>query len=72
MVPTIVGWRCNRLPVFPGTSHFEFRADRVCDVHFPSIRCIERFEKLSIYQREKVAFLGLHDPDTRTLAPYEL
>ena len=72
LVPDIAGWRRNRLPVLPETTYFELAPDWVCEVHSPSTRRIDRFEKLSIYQREKVAYLWFVDPDTRGLEAYEL
>ena len=72
LVPDVVGWRRERMPVFPSTAYFDLRPDWVCEVLSPSTRRNDRILKTRIYAEHEVPWLWLVDPLARTLEVLEL
>ena len=72
VVPDIAGWRRERMLELPATAYFELPPDWICEVHSPSTRRIDRFEKLAIYRGNCIPDLWFVDPDTYGLEAYKL
>ena len=73
LVPDIVGWRRERMPVIsPNLAYIELTPDWVCEVLSPSTRKLDLGGKRAVYARECVGFLWLVDPDARSLEVFEL
>ena len=67
LVPDLAGWRRERMPKLPETAWFETVPDWVCEVLSPSTGLVDRTRKLRIYGEQKVPWLWLVDPSTRTV-----
>ena len=72
LVPDWVGWRRDRMPVFPNAPYFTQAPDWVCEVVSSSTGRIDRSRKMRIYAREGVSHLWFVDPLARTLEIYRL
>ena len=72
VVPDIAGWRRERMADLPETSYIDLAPDWICEVHSPSTRRIDRFEKWEIYRVAGVPYLWFVDPDVRGLEAFEL
>ena len=72
IVPDMVGWRRERMPVLPNVAAFKQVPDWVCEVVSPSTGRIDRGRKMRIYAREGLAHLWIVDPIVRTLEVYRL
>lgn len=62
LVPDLVGWRRERLPVVPPAAYLTLAPDWVCEILSPSTERLDRGAKLRIYARERVAHAWLIDP----------
>jgi Uma2 family endonuclease len=56
----------------PRCASLEVAPDWVCEIISPSTERIDRGLKLRIYARERVSYLWLVNPDTRTLEVFRL
>lgn len=72
LVPDLVGWRRERMPVLPNVAYCEQAPDWVCEVVSPTTARLDRVRKMPIYAREQVGYLWLVDPLLRTLEVYRL
>jgi Uma2 family endonuclease len=72
LVPDIAGWRRERMPKIPDVAFFTLAPDWVCEILSDSTRATDRFEKMTIYARERVAHVWLVDPGARTLEVFRL
>ena len=72
-VPDVVGWRRERLPVFPKDDAFATLApDWVCEVLSPSTRTFDLTTKRAAYAAHGVEHLWLIDPEALTLEAFRL
>jgi Uma2 family endonuclease len=68
VVPDLVGWRCERMPVLTADEpYFTLVPDWICEVLSPWTAKLDRAEKLPIYARAEVRHAWLVDPVLRTL-----
>jgi Uma2 family endonuclease len=67
LVPDIVGWQRERMPVMPDVAAFELAPDWICEVLSASTAGLDRAEKLPIYARHGVSHAWLVDPVAQTL-----
>jgi Uma2 family endonuclease len=72
VVPDVVGWRRDRMPVMPNTPAFQDAPDWICEVVSISTATVDRGRKMRIYARAGVHHLWIVDPILRTLEVYEL
>jgi len=72
VVPDIAGWRVERMPELPETSHFALVPDWVCEVLSKSTERIDRDEKLPYYAKHGVRHVWLVDPIDKHLEVYAL
>lgn len=72
LVPDVVGWRRERLPVVPDDAYFTLAPDWVCEILSPSTRKIDLGPKRDIYAREGVPHLWLVDPNAHSLEAFAL
>src|SRR5262245_12419222 len=74
LVPDLAGWRRSRMPKLPapGEPFITLAPDWVCEMLSPSTARIDRVRKLRIYAREKVGYVWLVDPLSRTLEVFRL
>jgi Uma2 family endonuclease len=72
LVPDLAGWRRERMPELPDVAASALAPDWICEVVSPSTERLDRAKKMQVYAREKVAFLWLLNPRTRTLEVYRL
>jgi Uma2 family endonuclease len=72
LLPDLVGWRLERMPVVPDTAFCTLAPDRVCEVLFKSTRSIDRYTKMPEYAKAGVAWVWLLDVEAQALEPYEL
>jgi Uma2 family endonuclease len=72
LVPDIVGWRRERMPVIPDAPAFSMAPDWVCEVVSPATVSLDRGPKMRAYARERVPHLWLVEPLLRTLEVYRL
>jgi len=70
LVPDLAGWRRQRLPSVPDTSHLAIAPDWVCEVLSPSTAAFDRGSKLDVYLEWNVLHAWLVDPQVRTLETY--
>ncbi|MDR2188578.1 MAG: Uma2 family endonuclease [Azonexus sp.] len=71
LVPDLVGWRRERMPVFPGVAWFDLAPDWACEILSPGTARLDRIEKMPLYAANGVSHLWLVDPELRTLEAYE-
>jgi Uma2 family endonuclease len=71
VVPDIVGWRRERMPVFPEERPIVVRPDWICEVASPSNRKRDRGPKADLYLKVGVPHYWIVDPDERTLEAFE-
>jgi Uma2 family endonuclease len=67
LVPNLVGWRRERLPVVPDAAAMDLSPDWGCEILSPSTERMDRAKKLAIYAREAVGHAWLINPIARTL-----
>jgi Uma2 family endonuclease len=67
VVPDLAGWRHVHVPVMPDAPYLSTPPDWLCEVLSPSTERLDRVRKLAVYAREKVDFVWLINPRTRTL-----
>lgn len=67
LVPDLAGWRVERMPELPETSHFELAPDWACEVLSKSTEAVDRAEKLPLYAEHGVTHVWLVDPAEQTL-----
>jgi len=72
VVPDVAGWRHASLPVIPDAAFLTTPPDWVCEVLSPSTERLDRARKLGVYARERVGFVWLINPRTRTLEVFRL
>ncbi|MFO1140936.1 MAG: Uma2 family endonuclease [Amaricoccus sp.] len=72
LVPDLVGWRRERLPVMPDTPGITAPPDWVCEVLSPSTRRYDLTRKRASYAGHGVPFLWLIDPAAGTLEAQRL
>ena len=72
MAPDLAGWRRERMPSLPETSHFTLAPDWVCEVLSKSTEHVDRDKKLPIYAAHGVSHVWLIDPGARTLEVHAL
>lgn len=72
LVPNLVGWRRERLPVIPDIAFFTLPPDWVCEVLSPSTARTDRVDKMPIYAQQGIPFLWLIDPALHTLEVFVL
>jgi Uma2 family endonuclease len=71
LVPSILGWRKERMPEMPDVAYFTEVPDWVCEVIPPISEALERKRKPEIYAREGVGHLWLVDPTQGTLEVFQ-
>lgn len=69
--PDLVGWRRERVPVFPAERPIDFVPDWVCEVLSPKTARRDRIVKADLYLRFGVPYYWLVDIDLRTLEALE-
>lgn len=67
VVPDVASWRRERLPELPSAAFIELAPDWVCEVLSPGTEHIDRGRKRVIYERERVAWWWLLDPEEKLL-----
>jgi Uma2 family endonuclease len=68
LVPDLAGWRRERMPHIPmEKAAFDLAPDWVCEVLSAGTAARDRTQKRAIYGRERVSYVWLLDPVTRTL-----
>ncbi len=67
VVPDIVGWRRERMPVYPDTAYFTLAPDWVCEVLSPSTRKLDLGGKSAVYAGAGVGYIWFIDPIARSL-----
>jgi Uma2 family endonuclease len=72
IVPDLAGWRRERMPQLPDAAAFELAPDWACEVLSPATAATDRADKMPIFADQKVRYLWLIDPPTRTLEAYRL
>jgi Uma2 family endonuclease len=72
VVPDVVGWRREKMPVLPNVAAFTQAPDWACEVVSPTTAGADRVRKMRIYARENLGHLWLVDPISRTLEVYRL
>ncbi len=72
LVPDLVGWRRERLPVPSKAPFYELVPDWVCEVLSPSTVSFDRVKKKRVYAREGVQHVWLIDPVAKTLEAFLL
>lgn len=72
VVPDIVGWRKEHLPVVPESHKFTVVPDWVCEVLSSSTESIDREIKMPLYASFGVSYLWLVHPIKHTLEAYVL
>ena len=72
VVPDLAGWRRERMPVPYQTPFTSLAPDWVCEVISPRSVKNDRIVKPLIYAREKVGFMWLVEPRTKTLEVFRL
>jgi Uma2 family endonuclease len=66
LVPDVAGWRSERAPAV-ASAFFTTAPDWLCETLSPSTAVIDRTRKLDVYREQRVPFVWLIDPVTRTL-----
>lgn len=72
LAPDLGGWRRDRLPAPPRTTHVDLAPDWVCEILSPSTAAFDRGAKLDTYAAWSVSHAWLVDPDAFTLEAYRL
>ena len=72
VVPDLAGWRRERMSEMPEAAFFTLAPDWVCEVLSPSSSKLDRGPKRRIYARERVSYLWLVDPETKTLEAFRI
>lgn len=73
LVPDVVGWRRERLPVFPKEdAYIDLAPDWVCEVLSPSTRTFDLTAKRAAYAAHGAEHLWMIDPEARTLEAFRL
>ena len=72
LAPDLAGWRVERMPSLPDTSHFTLAPDWICEVLSKSTERTDRDKKLPIYAAHGVAHVWLIDPIGKTLEVHAL
>lgn len=72
VVPDVAGWRHASLPVIPDAAFLAAPPDWACEVLSPLTERLDRARKLGVYARERVGFVWLINPRTRTLEVLQL
>jgi hypothetical protein len=67
LVPDLAGWHSERVADWSDAAYLTVAPDWLCEVLSPSTERIDRTKKLAIYARERVPYVWLLDPLTRTL-----
>lgn len=67
LVPDLVGWRRERMPMIPDLTVVELAPDWVCEGLSPSTARLDRGRKREIYAEGGVGHLWLCDPEDQTL-----
>jgi len=62
LVPDIVGWRRERMPVVPKVNVVELSPDWICEAISPSTAALDRGRKREIYSIGRVGHLWYVDP----------
>lgn len=65
LVPDVVGWRRERMPVMPKVPWFDLVPDWLCEVASPSSYRYDRSIKLERYRQSGVGHVWLVDPEAR-------
>lgn len=72
VVPDLAGWRRERLPLIPAAPALAIAPDWLCEVISPATERLDRRKKLAIYARERVGYVWLVNPESRTLEILQL
>lgn len=72
IVPDLAGWRLERMPTLPETTHFAVPPDWICEVLSRSTEAIDRDKKLPLYARHGVRYVWLVDPIAQMLEVHTL
>lgn len=72
LVPDLVGWRRQRMPVMPKVPWFELVPDWLCEVASPSTYRYDRSIKLERYRQAGVAYVWLVDTEARGIEVLKL
>ena len=72
LVPDLAGWRRQRLPQVPRSTHIDVTSDWVCEVLSPSTSKRDRTTKFSVYAELRIGHYWIIDPTQRTLEVYQL
>jgi Uma2 family endonuclease len=67
VVPDVAGWRRDRLPALPASSHIEVTPDWICEILSPSTARLDRVRKMPLYALRRVGHAWLIDPAAKTL-----
>lgn len=71
VAPDLVGWRRERVPVFPDEQPISIRPDWICEVLSPRTARRDRTGKSDLYLHAGVPHYWLIDPEARTLEAFE-
>ena len=72
VVPDLVGWRTERMPVVPDEPFFTLPPDWICEVLSRSTERTDRVEKMPLYAGAGVGHAWLVHPRRRTLEVFRL
>jgi Uma2 family endonuclease len=72
VVPDLVGWRRERLPVVPDEPFMSLRPDWVCEVLSKSTARIDRLEKMPLYASVGIPHAWLVHPRDRSVEAFRL
>ena len=72
VVPDLVGWRRERMAVYPRGAYVTLPPDWVCEVVSPSTASVDRIRKMQVYAHAAVPWVWLVDPLAKTLEVFQL
>ncbi len=72
VIPDVVAWRRERMPVIPDTAAITLAPDWVCEVLSEGTEAHDRGRKMRVYRRAGVAHYWLVDPRIHLLEVYRL
>lgn len=72
LVPDCAGWRQDRMPDAPKAAFSTLAPDWLCEVLSPSTENLDRSKKLDVYARQRIPYVWLVNPNTKTLEVLKL
>jgi len=72
LVPDLVGWRRDRIPVLPDASGIDLPPDWACEALTPVTRALDLTSKRSLYARAGIPHLWQIDDEARLLEAFTL